>query len=91
MKISFTLITILFASMRMFGQAPVALNVHHMPTPVKIGENTVAYYELWLTPATARPLTLQALDVISLPDSTIVATFNAEDLKRRYVIPNVGG
>jgi hypothetical protein len=44
----------------------------------------VIYYELWLNTATTDALTLQQLEVIHAADSSVIATFAGDDLKRRY-------
>jgi len=47
----------------------------------------VIYYELWLTCASATPVTLHKLEVIDAVDSSILEAFSAEDLARRYSLP----
>lgn len=66
------------------GQQPVHLEIRHKPEPVSIDGQAVIYYELWLTSAGASLPTLQSLEVVNVADSSVVAFFTADDLKRRY-------
>jgi len=80
-------LALLLACIHAQGQPPVTLDVRHMPAPVLIDGKPVIYYELWLASAAASPFTLQSLEVINAGDSSLIAAFTADDLKRRYSMP----
>ena len=79
----FVFLFLMLAGLRAHGQRAVTLAVHHTPAPVLIEGKAVIYYELWLTSHAAGPLTLEGLEVMNAVDSSIVATFTADDLKKR--------
>jgi murein DD-endopeptidase len=67
------------------SKPPITMRVHHLPTPVVIDGRPVIYYELWITATAKTPLALNKLTLINPADASVIATFGAEELSKRYV------
>jgi murein DD-endopeptidase len=67
------------------SKPPVSMQVRHLPTTVVIDGRLVIYYELWITATDKTPLVLNKLTLINPADASVIATFHADDLTKRYV------
>jgi len=65
-------------------RAALALRAAHMPMPVLIDGKSTAYYELDIDNLTRDSVALTGLQVIRESDHSILATFDKDDLRRRF-------
>ncbi|WP_170137767.1 M23 family metallopeptidase [Chitinophaga dinghuensis] len=62
----------------------IDMHIPYMPGPVLINGKPTVYYELYLTNFSNDSLSLEKMEVLDVVDSSVVVSFNKDDLRNRF-------